>query len=453
MHCQLFALAFLALTSIASAAPRNIVLVVADDMGRTAGCYGDEVARTPHLDRLAREGTRFEFAFCTTASCSPSRSVLLTGLQNHANGQYGLQHAEHNFSTKRNVKGLPLLLEAAGYRTCAIGKIHVQPEEVYRFGTYLSGVNSRSTVEMAERCREFVAADKERPFFLYFCPTDPHRAVKGFANEADYSGVERVVFDPAKIVVPDFLPDLPETRRELAEYYQSVARLDQGVGKLVEVLKETGQWENTLFVFLSDNGIPFPGAKTTLYEPGTRLPLIVRAPGQESPGGCCNALVTWADVTPTILEFAGVKPPKLHGRSFLGILDEQDPQGWDTAFASHSFHEVTMYYPMRAIRTRQYKYIHNLAHPLPFPFASDLYESATWQSALEDRLTRYGQRSVQDFLHRPQHELYDLEADPGEARNLAADPQRAATLADLQQQLRQWRHDTADPWTIKDVHE
>jgi N-sulfoglucosamine sulfohydrolase len=164
-------------------------------------------------------------------------------------------------------------------------------------------------------------------------------------------------------------------------------------------------------------------------------------------------MVTWADVAPTMLEFAGVKPPKLHGRSFLGILDEQDPEGWDTAFASHTFHEVTMYYPMRAIRTRKYKYILNLAHPLPFPFASDLYDSETWQAVLKRRDETYGGRALEDFLYRPQHELYDLEADPGEVRNLAADAQHAGVLKDLQQRLREWRQATADPWVIKYEHE
>ncbi len=133
----------------AVAAPKNIVLVVADDLGRQLGCYGDRVARTPHIDGLAADGTRFAWAFCTTASCSPSRSVILTGLQNHSNGQYGLQHATHNFSTRPYVKSLPMLLKQAGYRTCSIGKVHLQPEELYRFEQYANeGIvaGGRSTV-------------------------------------------------------------------------------------------------------------------------------------------------------------------------------------------------------------------------------------------------------------------------------------------------------------------
>src|SRR5262245_15009241 len=120
----------------ASAAPRNVLLIVADDLGRQLGCCGDKVARTPNIDALAADGTRFDWAFCTTSSCSPSRSVILSGLQNHANGQYGLQHATHNFSTRPFVKSLPVLLGQAGYRTCSIGKVHVQPEEQYKFDRY-----------------------------------------------------------------------------------------------------------------------------------------------------------------------------------------------------------------------------------------------------------------------------------------------------------------------------
>lgn len=433
---------------------RNVVLVVADDMGLQVGCYGDPVIRTPNLDALAAEGTRFSHAFCTTASCSASRSVILTGLQNHANGQYGHQHDVHNFHTFAWVRSLPRLLAEAGYRTAFVGKMHVQPEEVYPFEQNLNqGIpgGSHNPVAMAEKAREFLLQRDSRPFFLYFCPTDPHRAGKGFANEKDYPGVRRVVYDPERVPVPSWLPDLPETRSEWAEFYQAISRFDQGIGRLVEVLQETGHWEDTLILVLSDNGPPWPGAKTTLYEPGVRLPLIVRSPDQRRRGVVCDALVTWADLLPTVLEFAGVKGPEypLHGRSFLPILEESHPQGWDEVYLSHTFHEITMYYPMRAIRTRRYKYILNLAHPLPFPFASDLYASATWQAVLQRGVKEYGRRKVEAYLHRPRHELYDLEKDPDEAVNLAEEPQYADILAELQGKLQTWQEKTKDPWRVK----
>jgi N-sulfoglucosamine sulfohydrolase len=435
------------------AAPKNVVMIVVDDQGLEAGCYGNRVIQTPNLDRLAAEGTRFNFAFCTTASCSASRSVILSGLYNHANGQLGHQHGYNNFHTQTWVKSLPVQMAEAGYRTCSIGKYHVQPESIYKFETYENQgtLGARHTVQMAENARALIEQDDPRPFFLYFCTSDPHRAREGFANGREYPGIEPVEYDPKQIPVPAFLPDEPEVRGELAEYYQAVSRLDQGLGRLISILKESGHWDDTLVLYLSDNGIPFPGAKTTLYEPGMRLPLVVRSPDQKQRGNVCNAMVTWADLMPTILDYAGAEGPDygLHGRSFLDVLDEDNPAGWDQIFASHTFHEITMYYPMRVIRTRRYKYILNLAHALPFPFASDLYASDTWQGVLKRDDTMFGNRTVDAYLHRPWHELYDLKSDPHELVNLADDPAHAEILSKLQSHLRDWQRRTKDPWIVK----
>ncbi|MBN1441574.1 MAG: sulfatase-like hydrolase/transferase, partial [Planctomycetes bacterium] len=228
-------------------------------------------------------------------------------------------------------------------------------------------------------------------------------------------------------------------------------RLDQGLGRLLQVLEETGRYDDSLIIYLSDNGIAFPGAKTTLYEPGMRLPLVVRSPDQKRRGIATSAMVTWADIAPTILDFAGALPADhtLQGRSFRSVLEEESPAGWDEIHASHTFHEVTMYYPMRVIRGRRYKYILNLAHGLPYPFASDLWESATWQATLRRGDTHYGKRTVEAYLERPRHELYDLEEDPHEVRNLADDPARAEILEELQAKLKRWQEATQDPWVYK----
>jgi len=455
----------------AGPARRNVVLFVVDDQGADAGCYGNPVLRTPNLDRLAAEGTRFDLAFCTTASCSASRSVLLTGLHNHANGQFGHEHSYHHFRTFEQVRSLPVLLSRAGYRTARIGKFHVGPEEVYRFDEALPG-NSRSPVEMAENCRKLIASDDPRPFFLYFCTSDPHRSGQlagelpgkpdRFGNRPKgYPGVKEVGYDPKDVLVPPFLPDSPECRAELAQYYQAVSRIDQGLGRLVQILKSAGQYDRTLIVYLSDNGIAFPGAKTTLYEPGMRLPCIVRSPGQKRRGVASQAMIAWTDVTPTILDFAGVpetasppgRKPAFHGRSFLGVLDQPRPEGWDEVYASHTFHEITMYYPMRVVRGRQYKLIWNLAHGLAYPFASDLWESPTWQGVVRRGDKVFGRRSVEAYLHRPRFELYDLAADPHETRNLAGDLRHAKVLADLQGKLKAFQQRTGDPWIIKWEHE
>jgi len=450
----------------AMAAPRNVVLFVADDHGLDAGCYGNPGIQTPNLDRLAAEGNRFDFAFCTTSSCSASRSVILTGLYNHATGHYGHEHGYNHFTTYANVRTLPVLLTEAGYRTCRIGKYHVAPEAVYHFEQEIKA-DPRSSVEMAEKCAQFMGAEDPRPFFLYFCVTDPHRGggavadspykPNAFGNRPEgYPGVKTIRYDPEQVVVPPFLPDTPECRAELAQYYQSVSRMDQGLGRLVQILKDAGRYEDTLLIYISDNGIAFPGAKTTVYEPGIRLPCIVRKPGAKRPGQPSRAMVTWADIAPTILDYCGVRPKKaiFHGRSFLATLDEESPAGFDEIYASHTFHEVTMYYPMRVVRGRQYKLIWNIAHPLSYPFASDLWAAPTWQSALaHGRGFVYGRRTIEAYLQRPQFELYDLAADPDEIHNLADDPKHSAGLAELQAKLKSFQQRTKDPWLLKWTYE
>jgi N-sulfoglucosamine sulfohydrolase len=437
----------------AAAERKNVLLIVADDLGLQLGCYGDKSARTPHLDALAAAGTRFTHGFASVASCSASRGTLLTGLPTHACGQFGHAHAEHNFHSFRRVKGLPALLAPASYRSGVIAKLHVQPKEVYPFDVEVPG-NGRNPVQVAEQARTFIADSGDKPFFLLVGFTDPHRAAKGFANQAKYPpGVPAEKFDPRTIPVPYFLPDQPEVRAELAEYYQSVARLDHGVGLLMKVLADAKVADDTLVIFLSDNGIPFPGAKTNLYDAGIRLPLIVKKPGQKA-GVVTAAMASWTDVVPTILDWAGVrKPAALPGRSLLPVVEQANPPGWDEVYGSHQFHEVTMYYPMRMVRTRTHKYILNLAHPLPYPHASDLWASPTWQGVLRRGDKQMGRRSVEAYLNRPREELYDLSTDPDELINLAADPKSAGTLTRLRSKLRDWQEATGDPWLVKYTHE
>jgi len=458
----------------------NIILIVADDHGRgDLGCYGNPLIQTPNLDKLAAEGVRFTNAFCTTASCSASRSVILSGLYNHFNGQYGHQHAYHHFASFDTVRSLPVLLSQGGYHTARIGKYHVAPDEVYKFETVLQG-NERNAVQMADRCRGFFEsggrargagrtrvnqgrdAFDTRPFFLYFCTSDPHRGgckaadlphqPDRFGNrEQGYSGVTEVKYDPKEVVVPDFLPDSPECRAELAQYCQAVSRIDQGIGRLVEHLKKAGQYDNTVLIYISDNGIAFPGAKTTVYEPGINLPCIVRTPWQQNKGISCDALVNWADLAPTILDLAGATPRdyEFHGRSFKPVLEREHVEGWDTTYASHTFHEITMYYPMRVVRERRFKLIWNIAHGLDYPFASDLWESATWQATIKGGGKLYGKRTVEAYLHRPKFELYDLEDDPHEVRNLAEDPRHRGTLDRMKAKLKAFQKQTKDPWILK----
>lgn len=460
---------FVMLATTAVAAKRNIVLFVTDDQSPDAGCYGNEVLKTPNIDALAADGVKFNHAFCTTASCSASRSVILTGIHNHANAHYGHQHSYHHFSSYDSVKSLPVQLKAAGYRTARIGKYHVAPESVYKFDQALPG-NGRNAYEMADNCKALFASDDERPFFLYICTSDPHRgggtvgdgkyAPNAFGNRVEgYKGIETITYSPKDVKVHPFLPDTMAAREEIAQYYQSVSRIDQGFGRLIENLKAAGVYDDTLILYTSDHGIAFPGGKTTLYEGGMRVPFIVRNPYQSKRGHANNAMVSIVDITPTLLDFAGALPkkekpkkgpPTIQGRSFLNVLTETDPKGWDEVHASHTFHEITMYYPMRVVRTRDYKLIWNIAHGLPYPFASDLWAASTWQQAYDRGPdTAYGKRTVEQYIHRPKFEFYNVADDPHEMKNLADDPKHADKLAEFKAKLKQFQTQTKDPWVLK----
>lgn len=448
----------------------NIVMLVADDHGREAvGCYGNPVVSTPNIDALAATGVRFDNAFCTTASCSASRSVILTGLHSHTNRTYGLVHEPHHFSMSAHVRTLPALLAKAGYRTGRMGKKHYRPERLFPFdldppewGTDEDILRHRDDPWLADRCADFVAGDS--PFFLYWCSHNPHRdAIRQdhplrpdtFGNPAEpFPGDVEHPVDPADVVVPPFLADLPEVRAELAEYYQAIARLDRGVGRLLEHIDAAGVLDDTVIIYLSDNGAAFPLAKTTLYEPGMALPLIISDPRRAAAGAAASALVTWADLAPTVLDLAGVPElaTRMFGDSIVPILDDPDAAGRDHVFASHSFHQITNYYPMRAVRTKRWKLLYNIAWKLDYPTASDLYSSATWQATLRDDVPM-GSRGVDTYLHRPRLELYDLENDALELHNLADDPAHADRVADLVARIQDFQQATNDPWFHKWIYE
>ena len=457
-------------------AQHNVVLFIADDMSQDAGCYGNPVVQTPNLDALASAGTLFSYAFANAAGCSQSRAAIMTGLQTHTNAQYGLAHDVHNFHSLPGTRTLPILMREAGYRTARIGRVvHVNPPEMYAFDLTLPPLDGpltlerrlygRDVIKCVADARQFITADDSRPFFLMLATCDAHRFgshfkdlpgnPNTFANDHAYQDIKEVHYSPNEVIVPSFLTDTLGTRAELAQYYQAISRLDQGLGGLVRVLKETGHWDDTLIVFIADQGMSFAGAKTTCYEPGLRCPCIIRSPDVQPQGVTCDALVSWIDVAPTILDYAGhaAAAKGMQGRSLLPLLDKQHVDGWDTVFASQSFHAVTQYYPMRVVRGRRYKLLYNIAYPLEFPHEHE-WESSAWQSIVPpDGPGRLGQRTLDDYLHRPKFELYDLENDPDEVHNLADDPAYAEIKGGMVAQLKEWQKKTKDPWRVKWVSE
>ncbi len=260
--------------------------------------YGDTIAKTPAIDAIAADGTLFRNAFATTASCSASRSVVMSGLHNHLNGQYGHAHSFHKFSSFHNVisYSLPRVMAEEGYRTGHIGKYHVAPEEVFHYETYMKA-NSRNPVEMANTAKEFITADSEKTIPALFWNEAIRIVVAGkdqtaeselkpdlFGNKPNkqsHEGVEEVFYKLDEVVIPHFLSDTQETREELVQYYQSISRVDQGIAELVKILKEADLYDKTMIIFTADHGMAFAGGKTTVYEGGLRVPFVVRNPYEE----------------------------------------------------------------------------------------------------------------------------------------------------------------------------
>jgi N-sulfoglucosamine sulfohydrolase len=439
--------------SDSSGPARNILLIIADDQGYDLSCCEGRV-KTPVLDHLITQGTLFTQGYATVSSCSSSRSTLYTGLYSHTNGMYGLAHDVHNFSLLDDVKTLPWMLQQSGYRTALVGKKHVKPDALLPYDAWLApempGI--RDVAAMAHLAGQWMRAQGGRPFFLTVGYSDPHRDAMNFGNSRKWPEVEREIYSPADVLIPNHLPDLPGVRQDLAQYYESVSRLDSGVGILLRELHDAGHENDTLVIYLSDNGRPFPGAKDNLYEPGLHLPLIIRSPEQGKHNVRNNSLASWIDVAPTILDWARVAPPAgyryapLPGRSLLPILEQTDSVGFDRVFATHSFHEINQYYPMRALRTLRYSYFLNLEPCLAVPVASDVQLSPSWKAIISTPGAKLGERTLESFTHRPSEELYELNLDPNEVVNLAAHASHASVMADMRKQLKDWRAATHDPW-------
>ncbi len=424
---------------------RSVLVLIADDWSPLAGCYGNPVIHTPNVDALAARGERFSHAFCTTPSCAASRASLLTGLYSHTHGQYGHSHGVHNFHTQSQVRSIPRVLRDNGLATGVVGKLHVQPPEVYPWD-FAPPVNGRDVQQLAARAEEFLTTCGDRPFYLHVGFGDPHR---DFGNARPYPGVTEVRYAPDEVVVPPFLPDIPAVRAELAQYYQSISRLDTGIGMVLAALERSGRAGETLVLCLSDHGMPFPGAKASPFDSGHHCPLIVRHPETGHGGGVNDALVNWCNIAPTVFDWCGVQAPDgLPERSFLPILGQPHPEGWDETYFSHTFHEVTNYFPYRVLRGRRYKYVRTLFPELTMPLPSDLWASPTWRAVRDRGITMLGRRPTLRCLHHDAEALFDLDLDPVEAENRIGDPTLTGIAAQMRAKVQAFRQVTRDPWIL-----
>lgn len=430
---------------------RSVMLLIADDWSPFARCYGNPVVQTPHIDRLAERGTVFDNAFCTSPSCAASRANLLTGHYSHQHGQYGHCQDIHGFRTHTWMRTVPAVLKDAGIHTGLIGKSHIAPPEVYPFDVWRT-LDGWSNDALGDGIHGYLDEVGDQSFYLHTASLYPHRVGPRFPpafHGEEFSAVD-VEYAPDEVVVPEFLPDLPEVRQDLAAYYRFVSRFDHFVGRAVEALESSGRREDTLIILLSDHGMPFPGAKASSFDTGHRCPLIIVDPTADHRGTHCSALVNWCDFAPTLYDWLGVEealiPDDLPGRSLLPLLGQQNPAGWDETYFSHSFHEVTNYYPYRVLRGRRYKYVRNFAYQLPMPLPTDLYRSPTWSAVQAHELDQLGRRSVHRTLHHDREELYDLEVDPYETVNRIADPTLRDVVEEMRQRLLAFCNRTNDPW-------
>ncbi|RPI89645.1 MAG: hypothetical protein EHM32_12420, partial [Spirochaetales bacterium] len=332
----------------------NVILITADDLGwKDTSCYGNKNISTPNIDGIARQGVKFTNAFVVSSSCSPSRASLITGQYPHTNGVTGLTHVYKTRALSPFHRTLPDILNAQGYNTAIQGKWHVSPYLPvgwYGYNERLSGIlPGEWHIHDAKKSIDFIKRNRRNRFYLEINFMQTHREDSGEFNYAPGFPV-----DPESIRVPEYmtLPDWIEIRRDLSKYYSQLLHMDAIIGDILKALDEMGLAENTLVVFLGDNGPPYPGNKMTLYDRGAGVPLIMRWPKRIAGNRAEAGLVNSIDIMPTILEACGVPSPKdTQGTSILTVAEGRGSSPHEAIFLEMTNH--VFYIPTRAVRTSE----------------------------------------------------------------------------------------------------
>ena len=437
--------------SAAQAKP-NIILITVDDLGLQLSCYGDPYIKTPNLDALAGSGVRFVTTYTPQACCSPARAGLLTGLYPHANGQIGLAQPPMNFSMRADntPPTLPTLLKQAGYRTAIMGKLHVFPVSAFSFDeNLLPPKQMRDVRKAATLAADFIKRSDGDPFFLYINYADPHKALgeKPPGFPAQVKGIPANPFKPGDIPAWPFQRvENNELLKHIANYYNCALRIDAGIGMLMDALKASGKYDNTIIVFIADHGPPFARAKTSCYEAGLHIPLLIRWPGVSKAGLASAAMACSIDIMPTLLEAAGVPAPKMQGRSLKAALQGDDAGKRVYMAAEFNTHTGSFFFPRRAIRDDRYKLIYNMLAGRAKASAEIDGDTASVVAASAKYNGTPAQKAMSRLADPPMWELYDLSADPFEFNNLADDPVYQPVLARLKKALAAWQDETEDPY-------
>jgi arylsulfatase A-like enzyme len=408
-------------------APRpNIVYLHSHDTGRYVQPYGHPV-ETPNIQALADQGVLFREAFCAAPTCSASRACLLTGQYGHTNGMLGLAH--RGWSLNDYEHHIVHTLHDVGYTSTLIGEQHISKEPGVIGYDEVMKIPTSNVVSVAPLAMEVLQRPHERPLFLSVGFFETHREFLGPASWRDthYS-------QP-----PPNLPDTPEVRLDVAEFKASARTLDHGVGLVLDALDRAGLADDTLVIFTTDHGMPFPGAKATLYDRGLGVMLILRGPAPFGGGRVIDSMVSHIDLFPTVCDLLELpRPAWLQGVSLMPLLHGQTTTVRDEVFAGSTWHAA--YEPQRCVRTPRFKYIRRWGDrrtPV-LPNTDDGHS--------KDLLLQLGwaDREI------PAEQLFDLAFDPNEAANLAGDAEYADVLGDLRGRLTAWQHETGDPLATAD---
>ena len=402
----------------------NVLLVHWHDLGRYLGAYGHTDVRSPRLDALAAEGILFTRAHATAPLCSPSRGSLFTGRYPQTNGLVGLAH--HGWEYRAGVRTLPQILSQSGWYTALFGMQH-ETSFPSRLGFDEFDVSNSYCEYVVERSTEWLRTGGHGKFLLTAGFFETHRP---------YPHERYTPADAASVTVPDYLPDTPAVRQDLADFYGSITVADAAVGQILDTLTETGLDTSTWVVFLTDHGPALPRAKSTLYDAGTGIAVIVRPPvGRLAGPVVYDELFSGVDLVPTILELLGVDvAADIDGLSHADSLLNGAGEVRSAVYTTKTYHDS--FDPIRAVRTKEFSYIENYGHRPLLDLPWDIEESPSGQAV-----------AAAVAGPRPERELYDLVADPAEQVNLfdGDNPEQAKAIGErLALQLNDWRQKTND---------
>jgi len=415
----------------------NVLFIVSEDNSEHIGCYGESRVHTPALDSLAETGVRYTRAYVPYSVCSPSRAAFLTGLYTRQNGHIGL--ATHKFAMYKDFKTIPAYFREAGYYTGFLGKTHVNPERLVedhvdhraiRNSNFSKTISIRQYADEAKTVMQNAAAEN-KPFCLIINYADAHRKFVGVSK----NGYPTVTVDEPIEPFPWIGSDSPHLREEIKNYFNCMNRLDEGIGMVLKDMDELGVRDNTLVIYIADHGADFPRAKGSAYECGIRIPMIVNYPKAFSKGKVENQMVSTIDILPTMLDICGMEiPEELPGNNLLAI-DRGTISGHEYIHTLTTGSCPGLHYLQFTIRDDRYKLIYN-----PYRHINYLAASRYTNSKLPE------DQHVKAFLYPDEYELFDLEADPCEWKNLANSPQHKTKLQELLATMRAFQKEINDPF-------